>query len=288
MIKKIILGTANFGSDYGIVNKSYIKPVVAEKILSIAFKNGISNLDTAPDYKNSEIILGKIGVSKFNISTKILIPEKSSYNYKKFFHDNINASFDRLNIRKLSILYFRKPISLLSGENNKLWNYAKTFKKEGLIDKIGITIYDPQELDLVFDDLKPDVVQAPYNLFDQRLEKSGWLDRLYANKVIIQPRSIFLQGLLLCSLNKIPKRFYKFKLLWKKYSRLVKRYNLTILEANINFINQNKKISNFLIGIENVKQLTEIINVKKRNIKYAKQLSTLNRDIIDPRLWNKS
>ena len=140
----------------------------------------------------------------------------------------------------------------------------------------------------MFDDLKPDVVQAPYNLFDQRLEKSGWLDRLYANKVIIQPRSIFLQGLLLCSLNKVPKRFYKFKLLWKKYHDWLKRYNLTILEANINFINQNKKISNFLIGIENVKQLSEIINVKKRNIKYAKQLSTLNRDIIDPRLWNKS
>ena len=56
MIKKIILGTANFGSDYGIVNKSFIKPVVAKKILSIALKNGISNLDTAPDYKNSEII----------------------------------------------------------------------------------------------------------------------------------------------------------------------------------------------------------------------------------------
>ena len=288
MIKKIILGTANFGSDYGIVNKSFIKPVVAKKILSIALKKGISNLDTAPDYKNSEIILGKIGVNKFNISTKLLIPEKESYNFKKFFHDNINSSLERLNIRKLSILYFRKPISLLSGENNKLWNYAKIFKKEGLINKIGITIYDPQELDLVFDDLRPDVVQVPYNLFDQRLEKTGWLDRLYANKVIIQARSIFLQGLLLCNLNRIPKRFNKFKLLWEKYHDWLKSNNLSILEANINFINQNKKISNFLIGIENVKQLSEIIDVKQRKIEYAEQLSTLNRDIIDPRLWNKS
>ena len=84
MIKKFILGTANFGSDYGIINKSY-KPLLAEKILSIAFKNGIFNLDTAPDYKNSEIILGKIGVSKFNISTKLLTPEKSSYDLKIFF-----------------------------------------------------------------------------------------------------------------------------------------------------------------------------------------------------------
>ena len=179
-------------------------------------------------------------------------------------------------------------MSLLSGENNTLWNYAKTLKKEGLINKIGITIYDPQELDLAFDDLRPDVVQLPYNLFDQRFEETGWLDILYGNKVIIQARSIFLQGLLLCSLNTIPKRFNKFKFLWEKYHDWLKRNNLTILEANINFINQNKKISNFLIGIENVKQLSEIINVKKRKINYADQLSTLDKNIIDPRLWNKS
>ena len=98
-------------------------------------KNGISNLDTAPDYKNSEIILGKIGVSKFNISTKILIPEKSSYNYKKFFHDNINASFERLNIRKLSILYFRKPISLLSEKTINYGIMQKHLKKKGLLIK---------------------------------------------------------------------------------------------------------------------------------------------------------
>ena len=69
----------------------------------------------------------------------------------------------------------------------------------------------------------------PYNLFDQRLEKSGWLDRLYANKVIIQPRSIFLQGLLLCSLNKIPKKFNNFKLLFEKYHDWLKKYDLTML-----------------------------------------------------------
>ena len=85
MIKKIILGTANFGSNYGVVNKSFIKPDLAEKILSIASKNGILNLDTAPDYENSEIILGKIGVSKFNISTKLLIPEKSAMILRNFF-----------------------------------------------------------------------------------------------------------------------------------------------------------------------------------------------------------
>ena len=288
MIKKIILGTANFGSNYGILNRICIKPVLAEKIISTAFKKGIFNLDTAPDYKNSETILGKIGINNFRISTKLLIPENENYDFKKFFHENINASLKRLNVKNISILYFRKPISLLSGDNKKLWNYAKTFKEKGLINKIGITIYNPEELDLVFDALGPDVVQAPYNLFDQRLEKTGWLDKLHAHNIIIQCRSIFLQGLLLCSSNKIPRKFAQFKLIWQNYHAWLEKHNLSVLEANINFVNQNKKVSNFLVGVENVNQLLEIINVKRKKIEYADVLSNSNKDIIDPRLWSRN
>ena len=288
MIKKIILGTANFGSSYGVINKNYIDFNLAKKILSIASKNEIYYLDTAPDYKNSEIILGNIGVKKFKISTKLLPPSEYNYDFKKFFHNNINASLRRLNIEKLNILYFRRPISLLEGDNNKLWNYAKKLKKEGLIKNLGITLYDPQELDLVFDDLRPDVVQVPYNLFDQRFEKTNWLDKLYKHNVIVQCRSIFLQGLLFCNVNNIPQRFLKFRSFWEKYQIWLKKNNLSILEANVNFISQNKKISNYLVGIENIDQLLEIINVKEKKIKHTDALSTSKKDIIDPRLWNKN
>ena len=96
-----------------------------------------------------------------------------------------------------------------------------------------------------------------------------------------------MQGLLLCSSNKIPQKFGQFKLIWQNYHAWLKRHDLTVLEANINFVNQNKKISNFLVGVEDIKQLLEIINVKRKNIKHANVLSTINKDIIDPRLWSR-
>ena len=100
MIKKIILGTANFGSNYGVINKNFIDFSLAKEILSVASKNGIYHLDTAPDYKNSEIILGNIGVKNFNIATKLLPPTENNYDFKKFFYAKIYFRFE---IKKFQI-----------------------------------------------------------------------------------------------------------------------------------------------------------------------------------------
>ena len=83
MIKKIILGTANFGLT--MVQLISLYKAGSSRKNFIKCQKWNFNLDTAPDYKNSEIILGKIGVSKFNISTKILIPEKAAITIRNFF-----------------------------------------------------------------------------------------------------------------------------------------------------------------------------------------------------------
>ena len=66
----IILGSAQFGLNYGITNK---KGKVSEqelvKILELAAESGITTIDTAPAYGSSEETLGKychsIGKFKF-------------------------------------------------------------------------------------------------------------------------------------------------------------------------------------------------------------------------------
>ena len=64
---RISLGTAQFGLDYGISNKSgKIEPKEVDKILSFAKKNGIKSIDTAQAYGESETVLGKYDINKLS------------------------------------------------------------------------------------------------------------------------------------------------------------------------------------------------------------------------------
>ena len=72
MISKLVIGTAQFSSNYGISNTSgKVKPDMALKILRLANKLDINFIDTAIGYKNCHKILGKIGMKNFEIITKI-------------------------------------------------------------------------------------------------------------------------------------------------------------------------------------------------------------------------
>ena len=68
-------------------------------------------------------------------------------------------------------------------------------KKDNIIKKIGISIYDFTILKKVISKFNIDVIQLPYNLVDRRIEKFKKL--FIKNKIQIYARSIFLQGTIL-------------------------------------------------------------------------------------------
>ena len=79
-----------------------------------------------------------------------------------------------------------------------------TKKNKKLINKIGVSVYDVDELEEIIDTHQIDIVQLPSNIFDQRFMKSGILARLKSLEVEIHARSTFLQGLLLRPLEVTP------------------------------------------------------------------------------------
>ena len=102
---KIALGTAQFGSNYGIANKSgKINYKEAKKILKLAKKNKINTIDTAINYLDSEKILGKIGVRKFNIVTKLPAIPKKNKNIEKWIRSKIHKSLKRLKIKRTLLI----------------------------------------------------------------------------------------------------------------------------------------------------------------------------------------
>ena len=132
---------------------------------------------------------------------------------------------------------------------------------------------------------KPEVVQLPLNVFDQRMLDSGWIDFL-KKKVEIHARSIFLQGLLLRKKNTVPKKFLKSKNEFNNWFDWLKKNKISNLHACLQFIYSIKKVSKIVIGYENLAQLKEILKCKVKNDKKNfRSLKVSKIKLIDPRKW---
>ena len=70
LFSKISIGTANFGIKYGIKKKK-VSSTEIKKIIFILKKKKIKYLDTAINYKNADIELGKCNLKDFLITSKI-------------------------------------------------------------------------------------------------------------------------------------------------------------------------------------------------------------------------
>ena len=202
-----------------------------------------------------------------------------------FIEKKLKSSLINLKKNNIYALMFRNPTNYINKNKIRLWEEAKELQKTGLITKLGITIYDPIELEESFNILQPDLVQCPYNLFDRRIEYSSWLNKLFQKNVEIHTRSVFLQGLLLRKNNELPEKFLKYKKIWDNYHNWLQENNISALEACINFILENKEISKMVIGIENKEQFNEIIRVKEKKINFPSWKESIEEELIDPRKW---
>ena len=153
-------------------------------------------------------------------------------------------------------------------------------KKEKFFNKIGISVYDLYLLKKIIKNFKIDVVQVPYSILDRRFE--CYFKILKKKKIRIHVRSIFLQGALISNYkNRVTKSNEV-----KNFRNLVKKYKINSKYACIHFVLKNRLVDKIIIGVDNYKQLKEILNYSfNLKFNYLEDISSLNTKIIDPRTW---
>ena len=280
--KKFLLGTAQFGNNYGITNNKELTLKEAEKILREAKSLKIDTLDTSEDYNNFKL-LKKIKINQFQIITKLSLNEKlTKSSYNKIL-TKVLFNMQEFKVSKLLALLFRRPMTLL--KDKYLWNKAKEMQNKNIINKLGFTVYQPEELVYLVKKFKPDLVQIPYSIFDRRFHNSGWIDKLYDLGIEIHVRSIFLQGLLLSNTLRLPKKILKYKKTFSLYEEWLKQNNLTKIEASLSILNNDERISRVLIGVQTAEELKEILQTDILSINYPHWMEFLDEDLINPSKW---
>ena len=187
---KLALGTAQFGSHYGLTNNLGKVPLYeVKKIISKAKEINLKTIDTAMDYFDSEEVLGKTNVTDFEIISKLPeIPKNTDIKF--WIQDKVKKSLFNLKVLKLRGLLLHKPIQMLQSEGDEIFNSLYHLKEVGLIEKIGVSVYNFEELDLLIKKFKLinsvpaikkfkfDIVQAPINIFDRRMIDSKMIYEL--------------------------------------------------------------------------------------------------------------
>ena len=282
---KLAIGSAQFGMNYGLCNNEKISQKEFKKIEKLVLRSGINFIDTASSYGESENIIGNSKLRNLNIITKIKLPTKK-IDIQKWVSKEVSKSLKRLKIKKIYGLLVHDYKDLL-GESGKSYLYSlQELKRKKIIKKIGISIYESKEINKIWKFWKPDLVQVPLNLFDNRILNSGWINILKKFKIEIYARSVFLQGLLIndYDLFNFNKKCVKSLDDFKEWCYKKK---ISQLKACIHFVKQCKKIDYLVVGFNSYFQLKEIIDVfKKKQIIMVKNFSTNNLNLIDPRRWS--
>jgi aryl-alcohol dehydrogenase-like predicted oxidoreductase len=285
----LALGTVQFGLNYGVSNVSgkVSEPEVV-KIINEALRLKISTLDTAIVYGDSESVLGRIGVNDFDIVTKLPELPKNVTNLDAWVIDNVQESLKKLNVKKIYALLLHRSYDFMGEYGFKLYDILCKLRKDGVVSKLGVSIYSPIELDRLEDSgIKIDILQTPFNVLDRRIETSGWLRKLKLSGVEIHARSVFLQGLLLQESKQRNQYFSKWKDHLDNFDEWVKKSNQTPLEACLNFVSSNSDVDKIVVGVENRDQLMEIVlSIENTStLRVSDYLQTGDIQLIDPSNW---
>ena len=208
-------------------------------------------------------------------------------NIKKWIKDKAKTSLKNLKVKKFDYLLLQDSKSLLSRNGDEIYKSIKTIKKLGLTKKIGISIYDFNELEKILNKFSFDLVQAPLSILDQRLLKTGWLSKLKNKKIKVHVRSIFLQGILLLKHNQLPRKLKYLKKNWIIWEKWLKKNKLTPLQACVSFIYNQNNLDGVVMGYNNKDQLDQILNQKNiKNKLTLPKINIKNMNFIDPRKWS--
>jgi aryl-alcohol dehydrogenase-like predicted oxidoreductase len=277
---KLILGAAQFGLDYGVTNRNgQVATGEINNILPYAKDNGIDILDTAASYGSSEQVLGDVGVDDFQIITKTTSLKDGVDWVIKNFHQSL-VNLNKKSIEGLLV----HDISEVNDKNfNSLFDAINELKQKGLINKIGFSTYTPEQVDFLLENFDFDLIQLPFNIFDNRLIQGGQLKALKDKNIEVHSRSVFLQGVLL-DFNNLPSYFSTWKDQFKEYQEIVEETGMSLLEHSLNFSLNIEEIDKVLVGVNSKNQLKEIIQ-SICNHKDIKPYPINDVNLLNPSLW---
>lgn len=256
LLTKLGLSSGQFALDQVAVRG---RPPQAEvrDILDIAARSGLKAFDLAGRSPQAELDIGAVlpRPNPFNITISTVRADRGP----DLVEAEARAVLRRLGVEQADCLLVPSASELFGPHGMALWERLKLLKDQGLTRKIGISVFasdDPLGLARRF---RPDVVQAPASLLDQRLLIDGTLAAIAGMGLEVQLRSIFLNGLLLLPPERAPSHLKAATNRIHRARRLIAEGRSDPLQAALGFALSRPEASTVLVGVGSVGEMNAVI-----------------------------
>jgi spore coat polysaccharide biosynthesis protein SpsF (cytidylyltransferase family)/aryl-alcohol dehydrogenase-like predicted oxidoreductase len=305
---RLVYGTAQLGGKYGIANTTgLLDEKKCTELIKMAISNGITHLDTARAYGNSEAMIGlalKNGWrGRATIITKLSplqdCPQNASKSIINAFVDaSIFQSCTNLNSSNIDILMLHRA-SHLSEWNGAVWQRLLEHMDAGVIGKLGISVQSPQELIVSLDMPEISYIQLPFNLLDWRWDSviPEMLAKKASRDLTVHVRSALLQGLLpsqdekLWHVANVDDSAHIIRWLQRQVE-LCQREG--VADVCLSYVNSMVWVDGIAIGMETMSQLIDNISVMSLPVLTSEQILNIQKTrpqlseaTLNPALWRK-
>jgi spore coat polysaccharide biosynthesis protein SpsF len=271
-------------------------------LIRAAVSHGVLSLDTARDYGTSEKVIGealKPFGDRIQVVTKLsplseLRDDAAAGQVRAAVDASVFRSCRELGAASLPVLLLHRWAHRTS-HAGLVWERLLELRDEGVILKLGASVYFPVEAEAALSDADIQHLQLPFNLLDRRWESAG-IDRLALERsdVAIHARSVLLQGMLAAKPEAWP------KIAGVDASEVVDRLEeltrtlgrATRADLCLAFARGQSWIHGLVVGVESAAQLAELFDMFGRSPLSAAEQETVRRafpsmpdTLLNPASW---
>lgn len=297
---ELCLGTVQFGMDYGIRGKKRPSLTDSVEMLEYAVHNGVGTIDTANAYGEAEDVVGACLEKNPKIRQKIRLISKFRPNlldnvpaeqYYAIMKSNLEESFQRLHTDYLDGYLFHSARYVY---NDEMVAALRSLKKEGLVQDIGVSVYEVGEAKTGIARGDLDFLQLPFSVLDQRMLHAGVFELAEKQGFPLHSRSAFIQGLVMMKPEEVP-LFLRKKAapILQAVEAVCKETGLTRTQLAIGFVKQQKAITHLVFGVRNLEQLKEDIMMFSKEMPLEiseilkEKFANTEAEIVMPSLWSR-
>lgn len=257
------LGSAQFGGDYGISNtRGRVGEDEVRQILQLAADCKVLTIDAAWYDGDVERILGRNWPfpSPFKPQIRTLPLEKGL----DWVESRLRRSVDHMGLARAHAVLVDHAEDLTGDQGDALWARLEKLKSEGLISKIGISATVADRPLLLAKRFKPDLMQVPASILDQRLVRTGEIKAIADLGVEVQIRSVFLQGLLFLPREALPANLAAVGPHLSRVRRIMAESGADPLHAALSYALNIDGVSSAIVGVTSAAELRAIIAASER------------------------
>ena len=257
-VSKLGLAAAQFGLDGMSASPRARSPETeARDILNIAARARLSVLDVSGNYGRAEQVLGDLIPRP--VPFRVTLAAARADRGPDFVEAEVRASLRRLGVERADAVIVSSPSELFGPHGAAVWDRLARLRDEGLFAKIGVAAHASDDPVGVARRFKPDILQAPASLLDQRLLADGSLQRIAGMGIEVQLRSIFLNGLLFLPPDRVPAQLKGASGRLSKVRRMIAEGRSDPLQAALGFALSRPEASAVLVGVTSAAELSAVV-----------------------------